>query len=167
MVTTMMQPSAEQKAESIALETLKLFRIIVKSANRHFHAIEKAVGIGGAALWALAEIAEHSQMTVSGLALAMSIHQSTASNLIDKLEKTGYLRRYKNAQDRRVVYLALTEAGHTVLARAPMPHKGILPDALMRTDAESLHALNHYLLKLIGTMEGQHPDAAFEPLGMP
>lgn len=151
----------------MALETLKLFRIIVKSANRHFHAIEKAVGIGGAALWALAEIAEHTEMTVSGLAQAMSIHQSTASNLIDKLEKTGYLRRYKNSQDKRVVYLQLTEAGQAVLSRAPMPHKGILPDTLMRMDAESLHELRHYLLKLIDIMYGQHADAAFEPLGMP
>lgn len=30
-----------------ALETLKLFRIIFKSANRHFHEIEKIAIIGG------------------------------------------------------------------------------------------------------------------------
>lgn len=148
------------------LEILKLFRIIFKSVNRHFHDIEKAVGIGGAALWALAEVAESDNITVTKLAQNMSIHQSTASNLIDKLVSDNYLVRNKDVQDRRVVHLSLTSRGKEALMNAPLPHRGILPDALMRLSPASLERLNHYLIELIDTMDAKHSSAAFEPLGL-
>ena len=152
-------------AKTTALEALKLFRIIFKSANRHFHEIEKIVGIGGASLWALAEIGEIDNLTVSKLASAMSIHQSTASNLIDKLETKGYITRVRSEDDRRVVYLTLTDVGRELLAKAPLPHRGILPDALMRLDPQTLIELNNHLTLLISGMERKHANGAFEPLG--
>lgn len=148
-----------------ALETLKLFRIIFKSANRHFHEIEKLAGIGGASLWALAEIAEANKLTVTDLATHMSIHQSTASNLLDKLESGGYITRVKSANDRRVVYIVATEQGREVLTRAPLPHRGILPDALMRLTPESLAELHNHLTVLVEGMENTQFNAALEPLG--
>lgn len=153
-------------ATHMSLETLKQFRIIFKSVNRHFHDIEKAVGIGGAALWALAEVAESDNITVSKLATAMSIHQSTASNLVDKLVSDNYLTRIKDTEDRRVVRLSLTSHGQQVLKRAPLPHKGILPDALMRLNATSLQMLNKHLNELIQLMDAKQASAAFEPLGL-
>lgn len=153
-------------ATVLSLETLKQFRIIFKSVNRHFHEIEKAVGIGGAALWALAEVAESDNITVSKLATAMSIHQSTASNLVDKLVSDNYLNRVKDTVDRRVVRLSLTAHGQQVLQRAPLPHKGILPDALMRLNTASLQMLNKHLNELIQRMDAKQASAAFEPLGL-
>lgn len=153
------------ESASPALEALKLFRIIFKSANRHFHDIEKVAGIGGASLWALAEIAENSGLTVSGLAKAMSVHQSTASNLMEKLETSGYILRTRSENDRRVVHLSLTEQGREVLAKAPPPYRGILPDALRRLDQDSLNQLNDCLTKLVSGMEGKLDFGAFEPLG--
>lgn len=150
---------------AMALEALKQFRIIFKSANRHFHEIEKLVGIGGASLWALSEISEAENLTVSNLAKAMSIHQSTASNLIDKLEVDGYITRVRSGNDKRVVFLTITEHGDQVLSKAPLPHKGILPDALLHLDPKTLIELNEHLATLISGMERKHPSSAFEPLG--
>lgn len=148
-----------------ALETLKLFRIIFKSANRHFHEIEKLAGIGGASLWALAEIAEADKLTVTDLATHMSIHQSTASNLLDKLESEGYITRVKSSSDRRVVYLIATDQGRDALTKAPLPHRGILPDALMRLNPELLAELHNLLTELVKGMEKTQINTAFEPLG--
>jgi MarR family transcriptional regulator, organic hydroperoxide resistance regulator len=148
-----------------ALEVLKKFRIIFKSSNRHFHAIEKVAGIGGASVWALAEIAELEGLTVSKLAHAMSIHQSTASNLIEKLETQGYVIRIRGTEDRRVVYLKLTDPGRHILSLAPLPHRGILPDALMRMPSQTLAEINQRLAILIAGMESKFVDGAFEPLG--
>jgi len=147
------------------LETLKLFRIIFKSVNRHFHEIEKITGIGGASLWALAEVAETNKLTVSDLATRMSIHQSTASNLLDKLEIEGYITRVKSTADRRVVYLTATDQGQEVLARAPLPHRGILPDALVRLNPEVLNELHGHLVQLVDGMDKIQINTAFEPLG--
>lgn len=162
-----MMSSTNSHAESnaSALETLKLFRIIFKSATRHFHEIEKIAGIGGASLWALAEIAENKNLTVSGLAKAMSVHQSTVSNLIEKLETGGYVTRTRSVDDRRIVYLTITDQGFGVLAKAPPPYRGILPDALMRLSPDTLAELNHHLAELVSNMELKQDSSAFEPLG--
>lgn len=158
-------PDSPDSSREPALETLKLFRVIFKSANKHFHEIEKVAGIGGASLWALAEISESPELTVSGLAKAMSVHQSTASNLMDKLDAGGYILRTRSLEDRRVVHLSLTDKGRDVLAKAPAPYRGILPDALMRMNPESLSVLNCHLVELIAGMERTHDNGAFEPLG--
>ncbi len=153
------------ESASPALEALKLFRIIFKSANRHFHDIKKVAGIGGASLWALAEIAENSGLTVSGLAKAMSVHQSTASNLMEKLETSGYILRTRSENDRRVVHLSLTKQGLETLQKAPPPYRGILPDALMRLNPKSLDEINRHLSELISVMDRKLEAGAFEPLG--
>ncbi len=153
-------------SKASALETLKLFRIIFKSANRHFHEVEKKAGIGGASLWALAEILDVDSLTVSELAKAMSIHQSTASNLIEKLEVKGYVVRIRSLEDRRVVNIELTNQGRDVLSLAPPPYRGILPDALMNMDPLARSALCGHLSELIAGMSLKHDDSAFEPLGM-
>jgi DNA-binding MarR family transcriptional regulator len=158
-------PENNANSKIQALETLKLFRIIFKSANRHFHEIEKLAGIGGASLWALAEIAEAEKLTVTDLATQMSIHQSTASNLLDKLESEGYIARVKSTSDRRVVYLIATDQGRDVLKKAPLPHRGILPDALMRLNPEVLTKLHDHLTQLVDGMDKIQINTAFEPLG--
>ena len=152
-------------SSNLALETLKLFRIIFKSSTKHFHEIEKIAGIGGASLWALAEIGESEQLTVSGLAKAMSIHQSTASNLIEKLETDGYVSRIRSTEDRRSVCLTLTTQGKEILLKAPPPYRGILPDALTKLQPETLAELNLVLSILISKMQITQFESGLEPLG--
>ncbi|HQN65430.1 MAG TPA: MarR family transcriptional regulator [Methylophilus sp.] len=160
-----MQENETSQDPSLALETLKLFRIIFKSANKHFHEIEQAVGIGGASLWALFEIDKAEEMTITQLADAMSIHQSTASNLIDSLEYKECIEKIRSTTDRRVIFLKATKHGRSLLAKAPLPHKGILPDALMKMDGNDLAALNKQLAQLVDSMQRKHQDTAFDPLG--
>lgn len=148
-----------------ALETLSLFRIVFKSANRHFHEVEKKAGIGGASLWALAEIVESGNLTVSGLAKAMAVHQSTASNLMDKLETSGYVLRTRSTEDRRVVYLEITPKGQAALQKAPPPYRGILPHALMKLDPTILEQLNQNLNILVSSLDHTQDSAGYEPLG--
>lgn len=147
------------------LPVLKLFRVIFQSINRHSYEVERKAGIGGAQLWALAEIAEHPRITVTELAHAMSIHQSTASNLLEKLESQDYVTRSRSAEDRRVVLLALTPRGEEVLRKAPLPYRGVLSDALLKLDASSLDELHVSLERLVSMLEYKQLKGAFEPLG--
>jgi DNA-binding MarR family transcriptional regulator len=147
------------------LEVLKLFRIIFKSTTQHFAEVEKAAGIGGASLWALAEISATSNLTVSELAKAMSIHPSTASNLLEKLEVSGHVVRIRSATDRRVVNLSLTDKGRDVLTKAPQPYSGILPDVLMRLNPALLEQLQQDLKRLVSLLERKNKRSAYEPLG--
>ncbi len=148
-----------------AIEALKYFRVIFKSMTQHFHEIEQIAGIGGASLWVLSEISCNDRLTVNGLAKAMAIHQSTASNLLEKLEKSGLITRNRSTEDKRVVYLELTSQGNEILKKAPLPHKGILPDALSKLSQDNLETLIRILAELTEKIDSKQESRAFEPLG--
>jgi DNA-binding transcriptional ArsR family regulator len=72
---------------------LKNFRIIFKSVQRHSAMVEAECGLSGSQLWAMWELLISPGLKVSDLSKAMAIHQSTASNLLDKLEKRELIKR--------------------------------------------------------------------------
>lgn len=145
-------------------DALRSFRIIMSSVRRHFRWIEEQCGISGAQLWALGKIRQTPSCKVSDLASAMSIHQSTASNLIEKLESRGLIEKKRDQPDQRVVRLSLTAAGEEIMQRAPMPFDGLLPNALNSLPAESLNALNLALAELMEHMAIKDSKAAKTPL---
>jgi DNA-binding MarR family transcriptional regulator len=145
-------------------DALRSFRIIMSSVRRHFRWIEEQCGISGAQLWALGQIQQTPNCKVSNLAAAMSIHQSTASNLVEKLESKGLIEKRRDQPDQRVVRLCLTGAGEKVMSRAPMPFDGLLPNALSALPAASLNNLNLSLIELLEHMAIKDSTAATTPL---
>jgi DNA-binding MarR family transcriptional regulator len=140
--------------EPEALKVLQQFRLIFGAVRQHFGALESATGIGGAQVWALGVIAAQPGIGVSGLSAAMSVHQSTASNLVRNLVERGLVRTERDAADRRAVRLRLEPAGRAVLKRAPGPLAGVLPAALEQLPPQRLQALQKELsalLELIGS----------------
>jgi len=146
------------------LDVLMQFRLVINSAKRHYAWIEKQCGVSGAQMWALWELNESPGMRASDLAAAMAIHQSTISNLLDKLESEGYIRRDRSADDRRIVTLSLTKSGAALVNRAPQPACGILPDALRRMDPKVLQALGGHLAQLLGEMNSLDRKSMKKPL---
>ena len=147
-----------------ASEALRQFRVIFGAVRQHFKAVEKACGVSGAQIWAMAALRQHPGMKVSELAQALSIHASTASNLLDKIEKAGLIRRERNHVDQRVVQLYLTAAGEQALEKAPQPQTGILTHALGQLPDAALARLNQDLAALIAHMGSVDAQAAQKPL---
>jgi DNA-binding MarR family transcriptional regulator len=102
-------------------------------------------------------------LTVSGLAKVLSIHQSTCSNMLDKLQKKELIYRNRSESDQRVVRLYLTEKGSNLLAKAPRPAQGALTDVLLRLPDEVLceleTGLNQFVaaLKIVDEKAGMLP----------
>ena len=143
-------------------EALRLFRAIYAAVRHHLQTVERQCGASGAQVWAMALLARQPGMRVTELAQAMAIHPSTTSNLLAKAEKAGLLRRERSKADQRVVQLYLTDAGAAVLAKAPEPVAGLLPDALDRLPEAVLSRLNEDLSLLARTMAVQE-EAAGRP----
>jgi len=139
---------------------LKRFRVVFGAVRRHYGAIERDCGLGGAQLWALAEIARSPGSSVRELSAALAIHQATASNLIDRLSSLGLIRRARSGVDRRVAELFPSRKGEALLRRAPKPAIGILQDALMQMPATAVEELNRCLDQLIACMKIRSPAAA-------
>lgn len=113
------------------------------------------------------EINVDSGLRVSHLAKVLAIHQSTASNLLDKLEEKGLVRRERGGPDQRVVRLYATAKGRDLVAHAPRPAQGVLMDALGRLSPGTLAALAEGLGALLCEMRAKDQDSAMEPLSDP
>ena len=143
---------------------LRQFRVIFRSVKKHFQVIERTCGIGGSQLWALATVSESPGIRVSDLAKAMSIHQSTASNLVEQMVKLGLIVRERDTDDQRVVRLNATARGLALIARAPKPLIGLLPDALSQLNPLELRQLHASLAKLLDVMDLLDESAVNTPL---
>jgi hypothetical protein len=64
-----------------------------------------------------------------------------------------------------VVHLSLTAKGREALAKAPVPYRGLLPDAVMRLEPNTMMQLNHNLTELVAKLEWKQEGDAFKPLG--
>jgi len=98
------------------------------------------------------------------LAKAMSIHHSTASNMLDKLVKKGLIIRERISQDQRVVTVSLTEAGAQLVNLAPAPTRGILQHSLFQMPEDVLKSLADDLDVVVKGMKIKDESAAMQPL---
>jgi DNA-binding MarR family transcriptional regulator len=136
-------------AEETFGDVLRLFRVV----QANMQSLEKQSGLSGAQLWALWQLSVAPGMKVSELAKALFIHLSTASNLLDKLEKRGYLYRQRSGNDSRVVYLHLTPDGQEVVRKLPGPLQGRLRNALQQMPSTQLEELRSGIIALLMQME--------------
>lgn len=135
------------------VRVLRRFRSVFNAVKTHFQQVEKKAGIGGAQVWALSLIDAEPGIGVGALARAMDVHQTTASNLVRSLVEGGLVVSQRSGTDRRASQLSATPAGRRVLARAPGPFTGVLPQALGRLDRDTLKRLDADLLELLSLLE--------------
>jgi DNA-binding MarR family transcriptional regulator len=151
--------------EMLARDVLREFRVVFGSIRRHFSEVEKACGISGAQLWALGAIVASPGMRVAELANALSVHQTTASNLVDRLVKGKLIARERGDADQRVVRLYPTARGRAAIGRAPGPVEGLLPAAIRRLPDDVIIRLKADLATLVAFLPRRKKGAEFQPLG--
>ena len=143
---------------------LRRFRLVFNAVKTHFQQVEKVAGIGGTQLWALSVVDAEPGIGIGGLAQAMDVHQSTASNLVRSLVERELVAATRQGPDRRAVHLRVLPAGRRVLRRAPGPFAGVLTEALASLDAETLARIDDDLGRLIDALDADHRTANI-PLG--
>lgn len=134
------------------LKILTQFRVLIGSMHRHYRLVEQACGVSGAYIWAMEQLAVTPGLQVGDLARQLAVHQSTASNMVEKLVRGGLVERRRAPQDRRNVHLYLTARGRRLMRRAPEPHRGALQQALMDLPLRRLRAIHADLDWVIRTM---------------
>ena len=146
--------------EQAAIAVLRQFRQVFNAVKSHFQQVEKTVGMGGAQVWALSVVREQPGIGVGALARAMSIHQSTASNLVRTLIDREMVVAVKQGADRRAVQLNLLPAGAKVLKNSPGPFAGVLPDALKALPPDALARMQADLSRLIQLLDADERGAS-------
>lgn len=150
--------------DPITLLVLKQFRLIYGSVRQHYRDVEHRCGVTGSQLWVLHELARTPGVGVSELARRLSIHQSTGSQLVDKLESRGLVSKTRKAEDQRRVGLHLTDKAAAILGSAPGPVEGLLPQALQGLTDEALEQLQASLAQVIAQLTCRDEPSADTPL---
>ncbi|WP_232096433.1 MarR family winged helix-turn-helix transcriptional regulator [Denitratisoma oestradiolicum] len=138
--------------------------MIFGSVRQHFREVEQSCGVSGSQLWILQEVASMPGLGVSELAARLAIHQSTCSQLVEKLVARGLLLKRRSAQDQRRVDLSLSAEAEGILGRAAGPAAGLLPVALMALSADTLAVLNDSLARVIEHLPSRDERWADRPL---
>lgn len=152
------------KSPQLALEVLQQFRVIYGTMRQYFREIEEQCGLPGTQMWILQEIQRNPVLGVSELASRMGIHQSTCSQLVEKLVARGCLKKRRQSEDQRRVELCLTRNGLRAIAALPGPAEGILPEALWTIPEVALKTLNINLSELIRHLPSNNESFANTPL---
>jgi DNA-binding MarR family transcriptional regulator len=145
--------AAAPDQRALAQSVLEEFRLIFKAVRRHFQWVEAQTGVSAAQMCLLGQVDERPGIRVTELARELAIHQSTASNLVERLESARLLKRERSDADQRVVRLHLTAAGRRLVAAAPKPLEGLLPYALRQMPARDLQPLREHLEGLTDVMQ--------------
>jgi DNA-binding MarR family transcriptional regulator len=162
MTSTATKAAASTEVAARA-RVLQRFRQVFTATRAHYQHVERQVGLGGAQVWALGIVAARPGIGVGGLAKALHVHQSTASNLVRNLVDRGLLSTARNDTDRRTVQLRLLPAGADLLKRVPGPFTGLLVQALEGLDGATLARMESDLTLLIHAM-GIGDDAPATPI---
>ena len=113
------RPAAAADLDDAGKQVLRQFRQVYNAVRTHFQKVEKIVGLGGSMVWALSLVRDRPGIGVRGLAEAMAVHQSTASNLVRGLLDRQLISAAKDGPDRRTVQLRLLPAGAKLLRGMP------------------------------------------------
>jgi DNA-binding MarR family transcriptional regulator len=150
--------------KQLSLHVLKKFRIIYGSVRQHFREVEQSCGVTGSQLWILQEVANTSGIGISDLADRLSIHQSTCSQLVEKLVTRKLIIKERSQQDQRRVGLRLTDEAAKLIKMAPSPAQGVLPEALWALSTDTIQTLNSSLEKVIEQLQIRDDKLADKPL---
>lgn len=94
-----------------------------------------------------------SKINQKEIAQKLNIQSSTVVRLIDRMEKGELLKRVKDTDDRRIVYLELTDKGK-VMRETLLPEVDkFISDISKNISDEDLETFNKVLLKISGNLE--------------
>lgn len=155
---------SKRTKNQLSLQVLKKFRIIYGSVRQQFRDVEQTCGVTGSQLWILQEVAKTPGIGVSELADRLSIHQSTGSQLVEKLVTRSLINKERSKEDQRRVGLRVTDEASRLLKNAPGPAEGILPEALQALPEAALLALDNSLIGVIGQLRIHDDKYADRPL---
>ena len=139
-------------------------RIVFKAIQAHSKRVENTCGLSSVRLWMLYEINNAPGIKVTPLASLLSIHRSTCSNMLDKLEATDFIYRNRSKSDQRAVHLFLTDEGKAILAKAPSPPEGKLSSTLNKLSSEQIDELEKSLGFFVDTLQYDDEKAALTPI---
>lgn len=98
---------------------LRAIRRLLRGAEMSERQLAAATGLTPSQLLVLREVSRRGETTAGAIATALRFSQATVTNLVDRLEERGFVVRSRREQDRRQVWVSVTDNGRSALSSAP------------------------------------------------
>ena len=148
----MTEDAAAEEQASAYLETVGRFLTVYRHVRQYSREMQSE-GLSGRHVSALRYLAEAGPLTVGALGHYLLISDSSASELVDRLEAAGTVRRERSEADSRVVLVSLTPQGRKAAHDAPLGGIPLLRERLKALPAEDLARLDEALMLLARLLE--------------
>lgn len=102
-------------------ELLIALRRVTRAIDLRSKYLSKTAGLTGPQLLVLQAIGKAPGVMVKQIAESINLSPATITSILDRMEGKGLVERIRSTQDKRRVGVYLSEAGQSVLAKAPMP----------------------------------------------
>jgi MarR family multiple antibiotic resistance transcriptional regulator len=106
-------------------------------------------GVTGAQFAVLKNVADGVAETAADLCRTMHYDTGSMTRMLDRLEEKSVLRRERCTQDRRVVFLRITDTGNELLPQLRAAAVHVLSRHLAGFTAEEVESLKQYLVRMI------------------
>lgn len=151
----MTKPQLDSETEP-GYRALRSIRQIIHDVSSHSRLMSNRIGLTVPQLLCLRAIQESSaEINVAGVADRVSISRPTVSGVVERLAQAALVERVRGKNDRRHVYLSLTQKGHEKLIEAPKP----LPDYFLARLASFDRDEQEWLLSALERLAGLTDEA--------
>lgn len=107
------------QAQSICHDVLVELRKIIRAIDMHSKKLMQSFGLTGPQMIILKEIIKSERMQISKLAKNVNLSHATVTSILDRLAKKQYIIRTRDVEDKRKIYVEVSEMGKEVINRAP------------------------------------------------
>ncbi len=151
--------------ETCGFRILSAIRRMIRAVDIHSRKLHNEFDITTPQMICIYELARNDGITLSQLSKLVNIGTSTVNGIMDRLELKGLLTRERSSQDRRKVFLHLTEAGRQITRKTPSLLQDKLSNALQKLPELEQVTIAMSLERVVGLMEAEHLDASPNLLG--
>lgn len=106
--------------ETFGIRILRSLRRITRAVDIHSRKLNSEFKITSPQLLCLYNLAKQGSLTLSKLSNEVNLCTSTVNGIVDRLESKALLFRRRGTDDKRRVYLEITEQGREVTKSAPL-----------------------------------------------
>ena len=145
-----------QNKQSVIDNIMDNIRRVFQILNEKSQRIKQETGLTGPQLWAIRVIHKHGPINVSDIAKRMYLHQTTVLGIIDRLEASGLVSRNRSKDDRRIIWVELTQNGNKLVKTVPEVVQGLMGANLEGLTSNELAEIDtgiSQLVKIYGAQE--------------
>lgn len=133
--------------------------LLIRELSRRFkYGIQLPEGLSLMDGWFLRMLADGTPKSAGALARHFGVSQSYVTNWAERLVRRGLVRRERSALDRRIVYLALTEAGRRAVDNLEAERRRLAEALFGNVTDEELWALADLLRRMLARLDGGSAD---------